>query len=105
MLLSESNFPLNQTEKTPNGNSVDATGQSLVKGKHTENVNGINLENSAAGPESRPKPAVRVRLEDRFNSVQTEIPRCQDSQETGVAMNKCVAFMFLSLYSFNHSIT
>ncbi|KAL8179634.1 UNVERIFIED_CONTAM: hypothetical protein K2H54_070096 [Gekko kuhli] len=31
MLLSESNLPLNQAEKTPNGSSVDATGQSLVK--------------------------------------------------------------------------
>lgn len=95
MLLSESNLPLNQIEKTPNGSSVDVTGQSLVKGKHTENVAGINLENSAAGPESRAKSAVRVRLEDRFNSVQTEIPRCQESQETGVAINKCVTFIFL----------
>ncbi|XP_060089199.1 transcription factor-like 5 protein [Heteronotia binoei] len=93
MLLSESNLPLNQAEKTPNGSSVDATGQSLAKGKHTENMGGINLENSAAGPESRTKSAVRVRLEDRFNSVQAEIPRCQESQETGVAINNLVTLI------------
>nr|XP_056701425.1 transcription factor-like 5 protein [Euleptes europaea] len=97
MLLSESNLPLNPSEKTPNGgSSVDATGQSLVKGKYTEHASGINkenLENSAPGPESRAKSAVRVRLEDRFNSIQTESPRGQESQETGVAINNLVTLI------------
>ncbi|XP_061487031.1 transcription factor-like 5 protein isoform X2 [Rhineura floridana] len=98
MLLSESSFPPNQAEKTPNGSSVDTTGQSLVKAKQSENLGGINkenlpVENLAPVPESRAKSAVRVRLEDRFNSVQTEIPRCQENQETGVAINNLVTLI------------
>ncbi|XP_062976948.1 transcription factor-like 5 protein [Elgaria multicarinata webbii] len=98
MLLSESSLPLNQAEKTPNGNSGDTSGQSLVKVKHSENLGGINkenvlLENSAPVPDSRAKSAVRVRLEDRFNSIQTEIPRCQETQETGVAINNLVTLI------------
>lgn len=99
MLLSESNLPPNQAEKTPNGSSVDAAGQNLVKVKHSESLGGIIkenvlVENSAPVPESRAKSAVRVRLEDRFSSIQTDIPRGQEAQETGVAINKCVSFIF-----------
>lgn len=99
MLLSESSIPPNQAEKTPNSSSVEMTGQSLVKAKHSENLGGLNkenlpVENSAPILESRAKSAVRVRLEDRFNSIQAELPRCQETQETGVAINKCVAFLF-----------
>uniref|UniRef100_A0A8D2IYQ2 Transcription factor like 5 n=1 Tax=Varanus komodoensis TaxID=61221 RepID=A0A8D2IYQ2_VARKO len=96
MLLSETSLPPNQAEKTPN--SGDASGQSLVKVKHNENLGSINkenvlLENSAPLLESRAKSAVRVRLEDRFNSIQTEIPRCQETQETGVAFNNLVTLI------------
>lgn len=99
MLLSESSLPSNQAEKTPNGGSVDATGQNVVKVKPNENVAGINkenvlVENSAPVSESKAKSAVRVRLEDRFNTIQTEISRGQETQETGVAINKCVTFIF-----------
>lgn len=105
MLLSESNLAPNQVEKTPNGSSVDAAGQSIVKVRHSENLGGIIkenvlVENSAPVPESRAKSAVCVRLEDRFSSIQTDIPRCQEAQETGVAFNKCVALIFSFKYIF-----
>ncbi|NXI54389.1 TCFL5 protein, partial [Chloroceryle aenea] len=96
MLISESNLPLNQTDRTPN--SVEVPGHSLVKVKHDENSVGTNkgnilVENSALAPEPRPKSAVRVRLEDRFNSIQTENPRCQDPQESGVTLNNLVTLI------------
>ncbi|NXQ97987.1 TCFL5 protein, partial [Sagittarius serpentarius] len=98
MLLSESNLPLNQTDKTPNSSSVEVPGHSLVKVKHGENFVGTNkgnmlVENSALAPESRSKSAVRVRLEDRFNSIQTENPRCQEPQESGVTLNNLVTLV------------
>ncbi|XP_050763349.1 transcription factor-like 5 protein isoform X1 [Gymnogyps californianus] len=98
MLLSESNLPLNQTDKTPNTSSVEVPGHSLVKVKHSENFVGMNkgnilVENSALAPEPRSKSAVRVRLEDRFNSIQTENPRCQEPQESGVTLNNLVTLI------------
>ncbi|XP_016848955.1 transcription factor-like 5 protein [Anolis carolinensis] len=98
MLLSESSLPPNQAEKTPNGSSADTPGQSLVKVKHSDNLCGMNkenvpLENSALLPEPRAKSAVRVRLEDRFNSIQTELPRGQEAQEPGVAINNLVTLI------------
>ncbi|XP_013927856.1 PREDICTED: transcription factor-like 5 protein [Thamnophis sirtalis] len=98
MLLSESSLPPGQAEKAPNGNSIDINGQNLVKLKYSETSGSINKENVvaetlAAVPESRTKSAVRVRLEDRFNSLQTEIPRCQETQETGVALNNLVTLI------------
>ncbi|NXV78693.1 TCFL5 protein, partial [Atlantisia rogersi] len=94
MLLSESN----QTDKTPNSSSVEVPGHSLVKVKHDESFVGANkgkilVENSALAPEPRSKPAVRVRLEDRFNSIQTENPRCQEPQESGVTLNNLVTLI------------
>uniref|UniRef100_A0A8B9MV75 Uncharacterized protein n=1 Tax=Accipiter nisus TaxID=211598 RepID=A0A8B9MV75_9AVES len=98
MLLSESNLPLNQTDKTPNSSSVEVPGRSLVKVKYGENFAGMNkenilVENSALAPEPRSKSAVRVRLEDRFNSIQTENPRCQEPQESGVTLNNLVTLI------------
>ncbi|XP_052641835.1 transcription factor-like 5 protein isoform X3 [Harpia harpyja] len=98
MLLSESNLPLNQTDKTPNSSSVEVPGCSLVKVKYGENFAGMNkenilVENSALAPEPRSKSAVRVRLEDRFNSIQTENPRCQEPQESGVTLNNLVTLI------------
>ncbi|NXJ75693.1 TCFL5 protein, partial [Trogon melanurus] len=96
MLLSEANLPLNQTDKTPS--SAEVPGHSLVKVKCGENLVGTNkgnvlAENLALAPEPRPKSAVRVRLEDRFNSIQTENPRCQEPQESGVALNNLVTLI------------
>ncbi|KFZ54652.1 Transcription factor-like 5 protein, partial [Podiceps cristatus] len=98
MLLSESNLPLNQTDKTPNSSSVEVPGHGLVKAKHGENFVGTNkgsilVENSAMAPEHRSKSAVRVRLEDRFNSIQTENPRCQEPQESAVTLNNLVTLI------------
>ncbi|XP_009932254.1 transcription factor-like 5 protein isoform X2 [Opisthocomus hoazin] len=98
MLLGESNLPVNQTDKTPNSSSVEVPGHSLVKVKHDENFVGTNkgnilVENSALAPEPRSKSAVRVRLEDRFNSIQTENPRCQEPQESGVTLNNLVTLI------------
>ncbi|NXC14182.1 TCFL5 protein, partial [Corythaeola cristata] len=99
MLLSESNVPLNPTDKIPNNTSVEVPEHSSVKVKNDENFVGVNkgnilVENSALAPELISKSAVRVRLEDRFNSIQTENPRCQEPQESGVTLNKCVAINF-----------
>ncbi|XP_062498218.1 transcription factor-like 5 protein isoform X2 [Pezoporus occidentalis] len=96
MLLSESNLPLSHADKMPHSSSVAVPGQSLVKVKHGENGFGSNkgnipVENSA--PEPKSKPAVRVRLEDRFNSIQTENPRCQEPQESGVTLNNLVTLI------------
>ncbi|CAM9561344.1 unnamed protein product [Bubo scandiacus] len=95
MLFSESNLSLSQTDKTPNNSSVEVSGHSLVKVKHSENLVGMNkggmlAENSALAPEPRSKSAVRVRLEDRFNSIQTEN---QEPQESGVTLNNLVTLM------------
>ncbi|XP_068556117.1 transcription factor-like 5 protein isoform X2 [Anas acuta] len=99
MLLSESNPPANQADKTPKGSSsVEVAGHSLVKVKHGDSSVGTNkenipVENSALPSESRSKSAVRVRLEDRFNSIQTENPRCQEPQESGVTLNNLVTLI------------
>ncbi|XP_065547621.1 transcription factor-like 5 protein isoform X2 [Lathamus discolor] len=96
MLLSESNLPLSHTDKMPPSSSVAVLGPSSVRVKHGANGGGSNkgntlVENSA--PEPRSKPAVRVRLEDRFNSIQTENPRCQEPQESGVTLNNLVTLI------------
>ncbi|NXK05443.1 TCFL5 protein, partial [Herpetotheres cachinnans] len=98
MLLSESNLPSNQTDKTPHSSSVEVPGHSLVKVKHGENSVGTNkgnilVENLALAPEARSKSAVRVRLEERFNSIQRENPRCQEPQESGVTLNNLVTLI------------
>ncbi|NWW84302.1 TCFL5 protein, partial [Rhynochetos jubatus] len=96
MLLSESNLPSNHAAKMSNGSSVP--GHRLVKVKHDENCVGANkgnvpVENSALAPEPSSKSAVRVRLEDRFSSIQTENPRCQDPQESGGTLNNLVTLI------------
>ncbi|KAM9527960.1 transcription factor-like 5 protein [Guaruba guarouba] len=96
MLLSEPNLPLSRTDRTLNSSSVAVPGQSLVKVKRGENVVGSNkgnmlVENSA--PEPRSKSAVRVRLEDRFNSIQTENPRCREPRESGATLNNLVTLI------------
>ncbi|NXP55891.1 TCFL5 protein, partial [Heliornis fulica] len=95
MFLSESNLPLNQMDKVPNSSSVEVPGHTLVKVKQDENFVGVNkenvlVENLSLAPEPRSKSAVRVRLEDRFNSIQRENPRCQEPQESGVTLNNLV---------------
>ncbi|XP_040463892.1 transcription factor-like 5 protein isoform X1 [Falco naumanni] len=98
MLLSESNLPSNETDQMPNGSSVEVPGHSLVKVKCGENSVGLHKENILAenlvlAPEARSKTAVRVRLEERFNSIQRENPRCQEPQESGVTLNNLVTLI------------
>uniref|UniRef100_H3BBL2 Transcription factor like 5 n=1 Tax=Latimeria chalumnae TaxID=7897 RepID=H3BBL2_LATCH len=91
MLLSDPSLPLNtaaQLDKTPHNSGMKNT--EAVGGSNKEN---ISVENSASALESRSKSTVRVRLEDRFNSIQSEIPRCQESQETGVTLNNLVTLI------------
>ncbi|NXL57677.1 TCFL5 protein, partial [Chordeiles acutipennis] len=98
MLLSESNLPLNPIDNTPHSSSVEVPGHSSVKVKRGEHFIGANkgnilVENSALASDPRSKSAVRVRLEDRFNSIQTENPRCQEPQESGVTINNLVTLI------------
>ncbi|XP_019365681.1 PREDICTED: transcription factor-like 5 protein isoform X2 [Gavialis gangeticus] len=98
MLLSESNLPASQADKTPNASCVDIAGHGLARAKHSENMAGANKENvlpdhSPPAPEPRSKSAVRVRLEDRFNSIQVENPRCQEPQEPGATLNNLVTLI------------
>ncbi|KAM8945751.1 transcription factor-like 5 protein [Pelodytes ibericus] len=98
MMLSESNLPLssgNQTEKTPVESGKEPSGYDSMRLRYATDTCGTNKENENLVPvsEARSKSAVRVRLEDRFNKIQTDIPRCQESQESGVTVNNLVTFI------------
>ncbi|XP_015737085.1 transcription factor-like 5 protein isoform X2 [Coturnix japonica] len=99
MLLSEVNPPPGgQADKTPKGSTADVSGHGLVRAKHGESFAGsskgsVVVEHVAMAPEPRSKSAVRVRLEDRFNSIPTENPRCQEPQESGVTLNNLVTLI------------
>ncbi|XP_039720708.1 transcription factor-like 5 protein isoform X3 [Pteropus medius] len=90
MLLSEAGAPPAAAEKTP---GADGPGPGAPRPKAPD---GAGKENAAAGegaPEARAKSAVRVRLEDRFNSIPAEppaAPRGADAPEPGVALNNLV---------------
>ncbi|XP_006873450.1 PREDICTED: transcription factor-like 5 protein, partial [Chrysochloris asiatica] len=95
MLLSEASLPVavaGAAEKTPSG-----AGEAAVRAKASD---GANKENAAAAaaagegaPEARAKSAVRVRLEDRFNSMPAELPRGPEPPEAGVALNNLVTLI------------
>ncbi|XP_021272142.1 transcription factor-like 5 protein isoform X1 [Numida meleagris] len=98
MLLSEANPPAGQADKTPKGGSAEGSGHGLLRAKHGDSFAGASkgsvvVEHVALAPEPRSKSAVRVRLEDRFNSIQTEKPRCQEPQESGVTLNNLVTLI------------
>lgn len=99
MLLGEVNPPAGQADKTPKGGSEEVSGCGLLRAKHGESFAGVSkgsvvVERVAMAAEPRSKSAVRVRLEDTLNGVQTESPRCQEPQESGVTLNKCVVLNF-----------
>ncbi|XP_075384456.1 transcription factor-like 5 protein isoform X2 [Tenrec ecaudatus] len=97
MLLSEASLPVavaGAAEKTPGG-----AGEAAARAKAAD---GANKENAAAAagaaagegaPEARTKSAVRVRLEDRFNSMPAELPRGPEPPEAGVALNNLVTLI------------
>ncbi|KAK2110320.1 Transcription factor-like 5 protein [Saguinus oedipus] len=85
MLLSEAGA----VEKTPGGGDG---ARARADGAAKEGVS-AGAAGPEAAPEARAKPAVRVRLEDRFNSIPAEpppAPRGAEPPEPGVALNKCV---------------
>ncbi|KAM9590286.1 transcription factor-like 5 protein isoform 2-T2 [Trichechus inunguis] len=93
MLLSEASLPVavaNAAEKTPDGGAGEAAARAKTADCATK-------ENAAAAgegaPEARAKSAVRVRLEDRFNSMPAELPRGSETPETGVALNNLVTLI------------
>ncbi|XP_049725413.1 transcription factor-like 5 protein isoform X2 [Elephas maximus indicus] len=93
MLLSEASLPVavaGAAEKTPGGGAGEAAARPKA-------ADGATKENAAAAgegaPEARAKSAVRVRLEDRFNSMPSEPPRGPEPPETGVALNNLVTLI------------
>ncbi|XP_063815349.1 transcription factor-like 5 protein [Pseudophryne corroboree] len=98
MMLNESNIPSNSSntcEKSTDNVGCDTSGASNVWARQVGAVPGITKENKNLGnlSESRSKSAICVRLEDRFNSIQTEVPRCQEPQEAGVTLNNLVSLI------------
>uniref|UniRef100_A0A8C0PEP0 Transcription factor like 5 n=2 Tax=Canis lupus TaxID=9612 RepID=A0A8C0PEP0_CANLF len=86
MLLSEAGAPA----KTP---GADGPGPGAPRPKVPD---GGGKENAEGAPEARAKSAVRVRLEDRFNSIPAEpppAPRGAEPPEPGVALNNLVTLI------------
>ncbi|XP_030771013.1 transcription factor-like 5 protein isoform X2 [Rhinopithecus roxellana] len=86
MLLSEAGA----AEKTPGGGDA---ARARADGAAKEGAGAAGPEGA---PESRAKPAVRVRLEDRFNSIPAEpppAPRGPETPEPGVALNNLVTLI------------
>ncbi|XP_058892528.1 transcription factor-like 5 protein isoform X2 [Kogia breviceps] len=89
MLLSEAGAPP-AAEKTP---GADGPGAGAPRLKASD---GAGKENVEGAPETRAKSAVRVRLEDRFNSIPAEsppTPRGADPPEPGMALNNLVTLI------------
>ncbi|XP_008527396.2 transcription factor-like 5 protein isoform X1 [Equus przewalskii] len=95
MLLSEAGAPpaaAAAAEKTPGADGPPGAPRPKAP-------DGAGKEKAAAGegaPEARAKSAVRVRLEDRFNSIPAEpppAPRGAESPEPGVALNNLVTLI------------
>ncbi|XP_060033496.1 transcription factor-like 5 protein isoform X2 [Erinaceus europaeus] len=86
MLLSEAAAPpAPPAEKTP-----------AEPGPARSKPDGAGKENADGAPEARTKSAVRVRLEDRFNSIPAEpspAPRAAEPPEPGVALNNLVTLI------------
>ncbi|XP_060477855.1 transcription factor-like 5 protein isoform X4 [Panthera onca] len=91
MLLSEAGAPA-AAEKTP---GADGPGPGAPRPKAPDGGGG-GKENAEGAPEARAKSAVRVRLEDRFNSIPAEppsAPRGAEPPEPGVALNNLVTLI------------
>ncbi|XP_029077315.1 transcription factor-like 5 protein isoform X1 [Monodon monoceros] len=89
MLLGEAGAPP-AAEKTP---CADGPGAGAPRPKAPD---GAGKENVEGAPEARAKSAVRVRLEDRFNSIPAEsppAPRGADPPEPGMALNNLVTLI------------
>ncbi|XP_059561068.1 transcription factor-like 5 protein isoform X4 [Myotis daubentonii] len=92
MLLSEAGAPpaAAAAEKTP---GADGPGPGAARPKAPD---AAGKENAEGAGEARAKSAVRVRLEDRFNSIPAEpppAPRGAEPPEPGVALNNLVTLI------------
>ncbi|XP_045689458.1 LOW QUALITY PROTEIN: transcription factor-like 5 protein [Phyllostomus hastatus] len=98
MLLSEAGAPpapaaaaAAAAEKTPG-----ADGPGAARPKAPDATGKENATAAEGAPEARAKSAVRVRLEDRFNSIPAEpppAPRGAEPPEPGVALNNLVTLI------------
>ncbi|XP_054433469.1 transcription factor-like 5 protein isoform X2 [Pteronotus mesoamericanus] len=91
MLLSEAGAPPAAAEKTPG-----ADGPGAARSKAPDAAGKENASAAEGAPEARAKSAVRVRLEDRFNSIPAEpppAPRGAEPPEPGVALNNLVTLI------------
>ncbi|XP_053572057.1 transcription factor-like 5 protein [Bombina bombina] len=92
MMLSEDHLPKNNVNMADTSMGYvagDPSGSNFARMQHADNAGKTNEDKENVPPvlETRPKSSVRVRLEDRFNCMQSEIPRCPESQESGVNPN------------------
>ncbi|XP_044155587.1 transcription factor-like 5 protein [Bufo gargarizans] len=95
MMLNESSLAPssgNIAEKHPNNTSGDISGAGPMRVRSASDIIGLNKENENFGcmSEPRTRSTVRVRLEDRFNSLATDIPRCTEMLDTGATTNNLV---------------
>ncbi|XP_073537646.1 transcription factor-like 5 protein [Phyllobates terribilis] len=96
MMLSDNSLPPpngDMTEKHPN-NTSDSLEAVPKRVKPTSDIE-FNKENENLGclSETRMKSAVRVRLEDIFNRLPTDVPRCTEVPESGVTANNLVTII------------
>ncbi|XP_037666925.1 transcription factor-like 5 protein [Choloepus didactylus] len=96
MLLSEASLPVagaSAAEKTPGGGA--GGGAEAAGAARPRAAEGAGKEGAAGdgAPEARAKPAVRVRLEERFNSMPAEPPRGPEPPEAGVALSNLVTLI------------
>ncbi|XP_004484045.2 transcription factor-like 5 protein [Dasypus novemcinctus] len=96
MLLSEASLPVavaGAPERTPGGGPGPAAAEGGAA--RPQAPDGAAKEGAAGegAPEARAKPAVRVRLEDRFNTLPAEPPRAPEPPEAGVALNNLVTLI------------
>ncbi|XP_044772290.1 transcription factor-like 5 protein [Neomonachus schauinslandi] len=91
MLLSEAGAPaIAPAEKTPGADGP------CPRAPRPKAPDGGGKENAEGAPEARAKWAVRVRLEDRFNSIPAEpppAPRGPETPEPRVALNNLVTLI------------
>ncbi|XP_069607253.1 transcription factor-like 5 protein [Ranitomeya imitator] len=89
MMLSD-----DMTEKHPNDTSGDSLGAVPKRVKPISDIIELNKENENLGflSETRMKSTVRVRLEDIFNRLPTDVPRRTEAPESSVNANNLVTF-------------
>ncbi|XP_056403809.1 transcription factor-like 5 protein [Hyla sarda] len=97
MMVSETIFPppsCNLAEQQPIHISGDSSGAVPMQLGPTCGVIELNKENMNIGDISEPrKSSVRVRLEDRFSSLPTDVPRCTEVPKASVTMNNLMTII------------